>query len=277
MPYKPPKAYKNMQFLNSRDARPLRILAEYIEPESRFRKARIRDTIVFFGSARTLDRERASAQLASAQKAAEGSGAASDLLALKQAQKQLEMAGYYEDARTLAKMLTEWSISLDDKRPPYYISSGGGPGIMEAANRGASEAQNGKSIGLNISLPMEQYPNEYITKALNFEFHYFFTRKFWFLNLARALVVFPGGFGTMDELFEALTLIQTRKLSRKLPIIIYGESFWRSLVNFDTLVENMVISPEDLDLFKFCDTPEAAFEILTSQLDRHLKKRKRWY
>jgi hypothetical protein len=230
---RPPLAYKNDNFLKGPDSRPLRILSEYLEPLSHFRRQKIRDTIVFFGSARVRE---------------EG-----------------PLAEYYRDARTLAAMLTKWAKTLRDRTFRYVICSGGGPGIMEAANRGASDAK-GKTIGLNIGLPFEQFPNPYITHELNFEFHYFFMRKFWFAYLSKALVVFPGGFGTMDELFEILTLVQTQKLAKKITIILYGSSFWKEVVNFDALVKYGTISPDDLNLFHFADTPDAAMQILTDAL-----------
>lgn len=226
-------AYDDAEFLNGEDGRPLRILAEYLEPLHRFRRARISDTIVFFGSARLKP---------------EG-----------------PMGRYYADARELARLLTEWSKGLASDRHRYVICSGGGGGIMEAANRGASDA-GGRTIGLNISLPHEQRPNPYITRELSFEFHYFFMRKLWFAHLARALVAFPGGFGTLDELMEILTLAQTRKLERPVPILIYGESYWKEIINFDALVRHGVISVDDLRLFQFVDDPATAFALLQAQL-----------
>jgi len=219
-------AYLDESFLTSDAARPLRILAEYLEPLEAFRRESIKDTIVFFGSARIRE----------------------DGL----------MARYYQDARALARLTTEWSMSLPSSTCHYVVCSGGGGGIMEAANRGAADA-GGRSIGLNISLPHEQRPNPYITPGMTFEFHYFFMRKLWFAHLARALIVFPGGFGTLDELMEILTLAQTHKLERKIPILLYGESYWREIINFDALVRHEVISQEDLDLFTFIDELAAAF------------------
>jgi uncharacterized protein (TIGR00730 family) len=230
---RPPLAYLNEEFLNSPDSRPLRLLSEYLEPLSHFRRQRIRDTIVFFGSARI--------------------------------QEDGPLARYYEEARILAQMVTEWARTFRERTFRYVVCSGGGPGIMEAANRGAIEAR-GKTIGLNIGLPFEQFPNPYITHELSFEFHYFFMRKFWFAYLGKALIVFPGGFGTMDELFEILTLAQTKKLAKKITIILYGSSFWKEVVNFDALVKYGTISESDLDLFSFADTPEAAMEILRRTL-----------
>jgi uncharacterized protein (TIGR00730 family) len=226
-------AYENERFLESDDARPLRILAEYLEPLQRFRTYGIRDTIVFFGSARITP---------------DG-----------------PLGRYYDDARELARLLTAWSKGLASHVHRYVVCTGGGGGIMEAANRGASDA-GGRTIGLNIALPHEQRPNAYVTRELTFEFHYFFMRKLWFAHLAAALVVFPGGFGTLDEMSEILTLMQTRKLERRIPVLIYGPQFWNEVVNFDALVRHGVIAREDLDLFRFADTPQAGFEILTEQM-----------
>jgi hypothetical protein len=226
-------AYLNEDFLNSPDARAIRILAEFLEPLAHFRREKVRDTVVFFGSARLTE---------------EG-----------------PLGHYYDDARTLARMLTEWSDQFTNSTYRFVVCSGGGPGIMEAANRGAADAK-GKTVGLNIGLPFEQFPNPYITPELSFEFHYFFMRKFWFAYLAKALVVFPGGFGTMDELMELLTLSQTQKLAKKMTILLYGSSYWKEIINFEALVKYGMISPEDLDLFQFADDPPAAFEILKTGL-----------
>jgi uncharacterized protein (TIGR00730 family) len=177
----------------------------------------------------------------------------------------VEMARYYEDARRLAGMLTNWAKKIPSQRHRFVVTSGGGPGIMEAANRGAAEA-GGKTIGLNIRLPFEQAPNPYITPSLNFEFHYFFMRKLWFAYLAKALVVFPGGFGTLDEMFEILTLAQTQKLAKKITVVVYGQDYWKKVINLEALVGTGAISPKDLDLFQFADTPEQAFELLRGGL-----------
>lgn len=252
------KAYENSEFIESPDGRLIRIIAEMMEPMHRFRRERIRDSIVFFGSARTLPQNDAEEQLAAAKKS-------KDKSLIEKAEIELEMSRYYESAVDLAEKLTQWSI---DQNYGYYICSGGGPGIMEAANRGAKKPEGGKSIGLNIHLPFEQYPNPYITDELNFEFNYFFIRKFWFTYLAKAIVVFPGGFGTFDEFFEIITLIQTRKTSKILPIVLFGKDFWNDVVNFDALVRRRVISPEDLDLFVMVDTAEEAFVYLTNELER---------
>lgn len=256
----PIKAYKNLDFLTSRDARSIRILAEYLEPQSRFRHHNVKDTVVFFGSARAEP-------LDEAQRGLEAARRDGDAGAERRAERVVRLARYYDDAVTLARMMTDWSKGLDLPDRRFIICSGGGPGIMEAANRGASDA-SGLSIGLGISLPMEATANPYITRELGFEFHYFFTRKFWFVYLAKALVVFPGGFGTMDELFELLTLIQTGKTGKTMPIVLYGKEFWDEVVNLDALVDWGTISPEDLDLFRVCSTPEDAYEYLTTELTR---------
>ena len=230
-----PLAFHDLDFLKTPDARPIRILAEYLEPARRFRNANIQDTVVFFGSARTLSRDTAERELALLN-TDEAKRAADYEAALKRSQKALEWSRYYEDARELAHLLTTWSLSLEEPRRRFVVCSGGGPGIMEAANRGAHEA-GGKTVGLNIRLPFEQGPNPYLTKGLHFEFHYFFMRKFWFAYLAKALVIFPGGFGTLDEMFEILTLDQTQKLSKKLLVILYGSEYWDQVLRFEPLVE----------------------------------------
>jgi uncharacterized protein (TIGR00730 family) len=227
-------AYENEEFVTSDEGRPLRILAEYLEPLNRFRQAAVHDTIVFFGSARLT---------------AAG-----------------PMGRYYHDAQTLARMITQWSMSLPTDAHRYVICSGGGGGIMEAANRGAAEA-GGKTIGLNISLPHEQKANHYVTAELGFEFHYFFMRKLWFAQLARGLVAFPGGFGTLDEVMEILTLTQTGKLERRISVILYGSEYWNEIINFKALLHHGVISAEDLALFEFADTPDAALRVLQAHLE----------
>jgi uncharacterized protein (TIGR00730 family) len=231
-----PVAYLNETFLESPDARGLRILSEYLEPLSHFRDEKIQDTIVFFGSARITE---------------DG-----------------PLGRYYNDARTLARLITEWANGIESPINRFVICSGGGPGIMEAANRGAKDA-GGKTIGLNIGLPFEQQPNPYITPSLSFEFHYFFMRKFWFAYLARALVIFPGGFGTLDELFEIMTLAQTHKLESKIVIVLYGSKFWKEVLNFDALVKHQTISPDDLKLFQYADDPAEALQILEEQLTKY--------
>jgi uncharacterized protein (TIGR00730 family) len=235
---RPPLAYKNEEFLKGPDSRALRILSEYLEPLSHFRHQCIRDTIVFFGSARLHE---------------DG-----------------PMARYYQEARELAHLATDWSKQFAGDTWRFVVTSGGGPGIMEAANRGAMEA-GGKTIGLNIGLPFEQLPNPYITENLSFEFHYFFMRKFWFAYLAKALVVFPGGFGTMDELFELLTLVQTHKLAKQISIVLYGSQYWKEIINFDALVRHGMIAPGDLDLFQFADDPQAAMDLLKAALEKHIE------
>ena len=229
-------AFRNDEFLNSPEARPLRILAEYIEPLSHLRQEKIRDTIVFFGSARIKE---------------DG-----------------PLGRYYNDARDLARKLTEWSDGLENPARRFVICTGGGPGIMEAANRGATDA-GGKSIGLNIGLPMEQFPNPYISPRLNFEFHYFFMRKFWFAYPGKAFVMFPGGFGTFDELMEILTLAQTRKLQKKIITVLYGKEFWKDVIDFEKLAALGMISPEDLNLFEYADDVESAFRIVRDGLIRY--------
>src|SRR5271155_1432543 len=275
-------AYENPTFINSPEGRIIRILSEYSEPLSRFRRERVQDTVVFFGSARFRALDEACQELellentGSQQPAPEEEQPASEPeleegtteLRRRRAEAAVEMASYYEDARRLAHMLTEWTRTLKSRRHRFVVTSGGGPGIMEAANRGAREA-GGKTIGLNIKLPFEQAPNPYITPSLNFEFHYFFMRKYWFAYLAKALVVFPGGFGTLDEMFELLTLAQTQKLAKKITVVIYGSAYWQSVLNLDVLVDKGAISPRDRDLFQYADTPEEAFAILKDGLTKN--------
>jgi uncharacterized protein (TIGR00730 family) len=229
----PPLAYRNTQFLDSDEARPLRILAEYLQPLDVFRRQRVQDTIVFFGSARL---------------GADG-----------------PLGRFVTEARELARLVTEWSKGLKSHAHRYLVCSGGGGGIMEAANQGASDA-GGRTVGLNIGLPHEQRPNPYITRELCFQFHYFFMRKLWFAHLARAMVAFPGGFGTLDELFEILTLSQTRKLERPIVVLLYGSDYWKEIVNFEALVRHGTIAAEDLRLFRFVDSPTEALEILQQEL-----------
>ena len=255
MTYIPPKAYQNARFLNSRYARTLRILSEYLEPAARFRKEKIRDTIVFFGSSRITDRQTAFTSLEAAKTPAQR----------KAARQAFTNSVYYEDARELARMLTEWSRSLSPDPARFVICSGGGPGIMEAANRGAAEA-GGRSIGLNISLPTEQVPNRFISHRLSFEFHYFFMRKYWFAYLSKVLVVFPGGFGTADELMEILTLNQTGKIKKKILVLIYGRKYWDEVIDFEAMRRWGMIDDEDLKLFRFADHPAEAFRLITEWL-----------
>jgi uncharacterized protein (TIGR00730 family) len=237
-PTRNPVAYKDEEFLDSDEARPLRILAEYLEPLHAFHRQRICDTIVFFGSARLSP---------------DG-----------------PLGRYYNDARELARLVAGWSESLPSDAHRYVVCTGGGPGIMEAANRGASEA-GAKTIGLNIGLPREQQPNGYLARELTFEFHYFFMRKLWFAHLARALVVFPGGFGTLDEMMEILTLMQTRKIERRVPVVLYGPGYWNEIINFDALVRHGMIDREDLSLFQFADDPATALGILQAGIEAELK------
>ena len=231
--YRPPLSYKDPSFLDRSEARSVRILSEYLQPLSVLSKQRIHDTIVFFGSARI--------------------------------QETGPMSRYYHEARELARLVTNWSDGLPDSTRRFVVTTGGGPGIMEAANRGAMDA-GGKTIGLNIALPFEQHPNPYISRELTFEFHYFFMRKFWFAYLAKTLVVFPGGFGTLDELMELLTLLQTKKLDKKMLIILYGSDFWKKVINFDALVEFGMISAEDLQLFEWADDPVTAGKMIQDRL-----------
>lgn len=250
------KAYLNENFLMSSGARPLRILSEYLEPKLRFDRLRVDDTIVFMGSARLVSRERAEAELAEARR--NGGD-------IECAERRLDLARYYEAARELSRRLTEWSKELKDEERRFVVCTGGGPGIMEAANRGASEAK-GMNVGLTISLPVEEFDNPYITRELSFHFHYFFMRKFWFVYLAKAVIVFPGGFGTLDELFEVLTLVQTRKLKKHLRVVLFGTEYWKDVINFDTLVRNGMIARADLGLFHRTDSVDEAYELITSHL-----------
>jgi uncharacterized protein (TIGR00730 family) len=262
-----PLAYYDHEFLESSDARPIRILAEYLGPARQFKRENIQDTVVFFGSARIHSRQAAEEALLKLTKA-KGKRKVGHAAALKRSRKAVEWSRYYEDARTLARMLTEWSLSLEEPRRRFVVCSGGGPGIMEAANRGAREA-GGKTVGLNIRLPFEQGPNPYITEGLHFEFHYFFMRKFWFAYLAKALVIFPGGFGTLDEMFEILTLAQTTKLSKKLRVILYGSEYWNEIFDLRPLAEWGAIDEKDLDLLYRADTPESAFAELRDFLTKY--------
>ena len=262
------KAYKNLPFLNSPDARTLRILSEYLEPYRRFRQEKVRDTIVFFGSARILPPSSARRHYRSlVQKTRTAKRLSAKMKRdLAVAEAGVNLSHYYEEARELARLLTDWCRGLEGGRR-FVVCSGGGPGIMEAANRGAVDA-GGQSIGLNISLPFEQSPNPYISEALDFEFHYFFMRKFWFVYLAKAMAIFPGGFGTLDELMEVLTLRQTQKTEKVVPTVIYGTDYWKEIIHFDAMAKWGTISSEDLDLFKFVDTPEEAFVYLKDALTR---------
>jgi uncharacterized protein (TIGR00730 family) len=263
---KPPKAYKDLEFLNSPDARVVRMVAEFLEPQRRFRQARIKDTIVMFGSARIRPRSETLGQLRKVEAVLRKTTKPTKqlLTSLRDAEIQVEMSRYYEDAAELSRLLTTWAKKFSAPRR-FVVCSGGGPGIMEAANKGAALAR-GESIGLNISLPFEQFANDYVTKDLNFEFHYFFMRKFWFVYLAKSLVVFPGGFGTLDEFMEVLTLIQTKKVKKPVAVVMYGEEYWKKVIDFDELVLHGMISRDDLKLFRFMETPEEAFKYLKNFL-----------
>jgi uncharacterized protein (TIGR00730 family) len=266
------KAYENLTFLNSSEARILRMLAEFLEPQSKFRKHKIIDTIVFFGSARLQSKKDAinnynkfkTINPHTTAKLAEG---------LRVAQRQVQMSKYYEDAVELAKRLTEWSMSLETYSNRFIICTGGGPGIMEAANKGAKIA-GGYSIGLNISIPFEQFVNKYVSPELSFEFHYFFMRKFWFAYLAKCLIVFPGGFGTMDEFFELLTLLQTEKIKKKLLLVVYDEKYWKDIINFKKLIDYGVIDKNDMNLLSFCNTVDEAFNLIKKHFEKHYLKNK---
>ena len=255
----PLKAYKNLDFLMSRGGRSLRILSEFVEPEDRFERFDISDTIVFFGSARIRSRDVAEKALESAKK--HGGD-------ISRAEVTLAMSRYYEEARELSFRLTEWSKGLKGEGKRFVICTGGGPGIMEAANRGAHEAK-GHNIGLNISLPFEQHENPYISRELAFDFHYFFMRKFWFSYLAKAMVIFPGGYGTLDEFFELLTLVSTKKMGKPMPMVLYGTEYWDEIMNLDAMVKFGTISPSDLELFYRTDSVDDAFAFLTDALTEH--------
>ena len=261
-----PLAYENKKFLNGPDGRILRILAEYQEPLSKFRRERIQDTIVFFGSARFVSHEESERALTEVRNLPPDIPDLQEKI--KRAESVVEMSQYYEAARRLAFLITQWTETLSQPRHRFVVCTGGGPGIMEAANRGAFDA-GGKTIGLHINLPFEQVPNDYITPALNFEFHYFFLRKLWFAYLAKALVVFPGGFGTFDEMFELLTLAQTEKLAKHICVVVYGKSYWDKVVNLHAMVDAGTISAKDLDLIHWANTPEEAFRILQTDLEEH--------
>jgi hypothetical protein len=263
-----PLAYLDPTFLESEDGRPLRILAEYLEPLGRFKAQNIQDTVVFFGSARIHSREAAELALERLERR-RGRRETTELEAhLARGRKAVEWSRYYEDARELARLLTTWASSLESTHHRFVVTSGGGPGIMEAANRGAYEA-GGKTIGLNIRLPFEQGANSYITEGLHFEFHYFFMRKFWFAYMAKALVIFPGGFGTLDEMFEILTLMQTEKLEKQIQIILYGTDYWEPIVNLQPMQDWGAINPGDIELIQRANTPPEAFALLKAHLTEH--------
>src|SRR5687767_3323979 len=277
-PKRAQKAYLNPNFLKSRDARIIRMMCEYLEPLQRFQRLDVRETIVFFGSARARPPVAVKTEYAAAQEEKKKyPGKLPKALREKLAKLEgdMKLAIYYEEAAELSALLTQWAKSLGQGKR-FVICSGGGPGIMEAANRGAAERAGGPTVGLAISLPTEERPNPFITPDLLFEFHYFFMRKLWFAYLACALVIFPGGFGTMDELFEILTLVQTRKIGRPLPIILYGKKFWGDFLDFNALMRWGTISPRDLSLFKVCDNPKEAFEHLKKELLRCYPKPQQW-
>lgn len=268
-----PVAYQNEAFLSSPDGRIIRLMSEYNEPLARFRREQIQDTVVFFGSARIHSHAAAEKHLREVE-ANEASYLDADALRAR-AMAGVEMSRYYEEAREMAFLLTKWSLQIPARRRRFVVTTGGGPGIMEAANLGAKEA-GGKTIGLNINLPFEQSPNPYVTPALNFQFHYFFMRKFWFAYLAKALVIFPGGFGTLDELFEILTLAQTQKLAKKILVVIYGSEYWKRVINFQAMADAGAIAQADVELFRMADTPQEGFEILREGLtEYHLVPPKR--
>ena len=269
---KPTKAYQDLDFLNSSDGRIIRILTEYLQPKSKFKKHKVMDTIVFFGSARLKARKDAQKDYNKI-RSSNPEQTENFAVKLREAQNYLDMSRYYEDAVELSKRITEWSLNLETEANRFIICTGGGPGIMEAANKGAKKA-GGYSIGLNISIPFEQFINNYVTPDLSFEFHYFFMRKFWFAYLSKALVIFPGGFGTMDELFEIVTLVQTNKTRKKLAVIIYDKKYWNNIINFDALVELGTISKSDLSLFTMCDTVDEAYNAVIKHLKKYYTKEK---
>ncbi len=266
------KAYENLDFLDSPDGRTVRMLTEYLHPRSEFRKHKIMDTIVFFGSARLKSKRNAIKDYNEIKNKNPNStqGFAGKL---REAQLMVDMSKYYEDAVELSRRITEWSMNLETSANRFIVCTGGGPGIMEAANKGAKKA-GGYSVGLNISIPYEQFVNKYVTPELSFEFHYFFMRKFWFAYLSKAFVIFPGGFGTMDEMFEMLTLVQTDKIRKKLALIIYDEKYWKSIINFDALVEKGLISASDLKLFTFCNSLDEAYDAIIKHLKMYYRKGK---
>lgn len=267
----PEKAYKNLDFLTSRDARIIRILSEFQEPQSRFKHHNIIDTIVFFGSARLKSKNDAKKDLRNFIKNTDPKKRGYNK-EIKKLETLVKMSKYYEDAVELAEKLTNWSMKLPTNQKRFIVCSGGGPGIMEAANKGAKKA-GGYSIGLNISIPYEQFVNKYVKKELAFEFHYFFMRKFWFAYLAKALIVFPGGFGTLDEFMEILTLMQTGKIKKDMKVIVYDEEYWRNIINFEAFIENGMIDKEDLKLFDFCSTVDEMFDKIVTYVEKHYLKK----
>src|SRR5579864_125686 len=260
-------AYRDALFMESVAARPVRILTEYLDPLVRLRREEVGDTIVMFGSARIVGRDRALAHLRRL-KSLKGKQTPRRRLALRDARAALSMSRYYEEARELAHRITAWSLTLGEHPRRFVICSGGGPGIMEAANRGAAEA-GGKTVGLSIELPHEQWPNSYISPGLNFQFHYFFMRKLWFAQLAKALIVFPGGFGTMDELWEMLTLMQTGKLHRRNLILIYGREYWDRVLDWKHMLRCGTINKHEYGLLQFADTVDQAFDRVRDDIEKH--------
>lgn len=263
-------AYENKTFLHSPEARTLRILSEFYEPKARFEKLNVVDTIVFFGSARLVSKRDAIKQLKKFKKDVPATKR-NYKKELKRLETLVKMSDYYEDTVALSKRLTDWSLHLPTDEKRFIVCSGGGPGIMEAANKGAKQAK-GVSVGLNISIPFEQFVNKYVDPKLSFEFHYFFMRKFWFMYLAKALVVFPGGFGTLDEMMELLTLVQTDKIKKDMKIIVYDEKYWKSIINFDALIEHGMINSKDMKLLTFCNTVDDAFNEITEHFKKHYLK-----
>lgn len=259
---KAPKAYKNAKFLGSPAARDLRILSEYLEPKERFRKHKVADTVVFFGSARTPSAEAAQKQMQALQISKNATEEE-----LEKARMAIENSRYYEDAFELARRITLWTKERYKHSSRFIVCTGGGPGIMEAANRGA-KAAGGKSIGLNISLPFEQFPNPYVDKELNFEFHYFFMRKYWLVYLAKAMIIFPGGFGTLDELMEVLTLMQTGKVKKDMKVLIYDRKYWDNIINMDNMVKYQSINEQNLKLFQFCESVDEMEQELIAHFNK---------
>jgi uncharacterized protein (TIGR00730 family) len=266
------KAYENPEFLHSREARVIRLLSEYLEPASRLRLQQVKDTIVFFGSARILPRDVCEKQLDELRNRlrTEPEDTRPSFAEIAEAERAVTMSRYYEDASMLAQLIVRWTNTLGGNFKRLMICSGGGPGIMEAANRGA-QAAGGQSIGFSISLPNEQEINHYVPDELAFQFHYFFMRKFWFVYLAKALIIFPGGFGTLDEAFEVLTLVQTKKLQKKIPVLFYGSDYWKQILDFEAMVCWGTITKRDAKLIHHCDDPQEAFEYLKGELSRIYK------
>jgi uncharacterized protein (TIGR00730 family) len=272
-PQHAPKApHENPEFLASTPARPIRIIAEYTYPLVQLKKEGIGDTIVMFGSARIESHETASSRYTRLKQEKTTRWSAERLkkhrLHLREAKSALEMSAYYEQARQLSHKITTWALSLGPRPRRFVICSGGGPGIMEAANRGAYEA-GGKSVGLSIELPHEQFANPYISPELSFNFHYFFMRKLWFAQIAKALIVFPGGFGTLDELWEMMTLSQTGKMPKHTLILIYGRKYWNEVLNLKNMVRWGTISQADFDNLQYADSVDEAFDKIRMGLEKY--------